>query len=128
MDLANLIRSKGLPNDVTYELMAIARRDDVIEGLLDYIAGQELNPPETDNDDSEEVSELKEKIDNLQDELETCQGELAEYTDKEEEKQLIAESFGDYIEKFQEEKDRYPSIDETWDAAWKSCKESEKKE
>lgn len=39
-------------------------------------------------------------------------------------KQVAAESFASFVENFQRENNRYPSIDEAWNASWNSYKES----
>lgn len=121
MDLTNLVRSKQLSEEITFALFDILRRDNVVEGLIDFIADR-INNEAIEHD--EDISDLKAEISRLESELDSCSEAKEELEAYMENEQLKSENFSDFVEKFIEENDRHPSIDETWEAAWNGCMNS----
>ncbi|MDD5651241.1 MAG: hypothetical protein PHF86_12630 [Candidatus Nanoarchaeia archaeon] len=112
-ELQLLIRSKNFDEATTFKLFEISRRsttDEIIEGLLD-----ELN-----HNSASDYAELETKIDELEEqigELRIQNAHLKEEQEQQEIEEVVsAGTFEEFVEKFQEENDRYPSIDETWKA------------
>lgn len=121
MDLTNLVRSKQLSEEITFALFDILRRDNVVEDLIDFIAERINNQAEEYDED---INDLKAEIRRLETELDSCSEAKEALEACEENEQLKSENFSDFVEKFIEENDRHPSIDETWEAAWDGCKNS----
>jgi chromosome segregation ATPase len=122
MELFEYIRSKSLLSDLMFELFDIARRENVVEGLIDYIAEKfpELYGAEDKIGELEcNVEQLEERVTELEQELKESKEKIEEY-----EADTIEsyDSFKIFVEKFKEENNRHPSIDETWEAVWESSK------
>ena len=121
MGPAELIGLTNFSNEQKYELLDIIRRENVVEELINYILLRETKL----------VCYEEAEYDNLKDEIENLKhtNNLQEQTIQRlrvtcENKKLAAESFTKFVETFQKENNRYPSIDEAWNASWNSYKES----
>lgn len=122
MTLIEYIRSKNLPDDLMFTLFEIVRRDNVVEGLIDYI-GEEFSEAYGAEDKISELEcnleQQEERVKELEQELEDSQNEIDKI---EADAEKSYESFTKFVEEFIEKKDRHPSIDEAWEAAWESSK------
>lgn len=110
------IRSKNFDNELTFKLLDISRRltiDQVIEGLLDLIGNEnDITYAELEN----QIEELQETIGELKIKNAHLFAEKQEREEEEIQQSINAATFNDFVEKFQNENDRYPSINETWEA------------
>ena len=123
MDINNYLRCKGLPDEIYFQLLEIVRRENAIEGLIDFIEEISAGNIRVDNDETNEyvdkIQNLEEKISELEEKLEECTESRDEL---EEAEQLKSERLSEFVENFQEKNNRYPSIDEAWEAAWNGSK------
>lgn len=123
MDTINYLRGKNLPEDTYFQLLEIVRRENAIEGLIDFIEEISAGNISVDNEETDEyvdkIQNLEEKISELEEKLEECTESRDEL---EEAEQLKSEKLSKFVESFQEDNDRYPSIDEVWEAAWNGSK------
>lgn len=121
MELANFVRSKKLPNEDTFQLLAILRNENVVEELIDFIVMEKLKKISKYEED---IEYRDEKIRDLKLELESHEKYTQDKKDDLElDDQLKSESLTDLLGKFEEENGRHPSIEETWETAWNGCKE-----
>lgn len=124
-DLITLVRSKNLPNEEMFEVFAVLRRDNIVEGLIDYIADTIHDDIKRDND---EIDGLRCELEQVRQELELCENERDELQERDYNENLKAENLSTFLENFENENDRHPSIEEVWEAAWNGCYEKVKKE
>lgn len=123
MDTINYLRGKNLPEDTYFQLLEIVRRENATEGLIDFIEEISVGNISVDNDKINEyvdkIQDLEEKISELEEKLEEC---TVSRDELEEAEQLKSKRLSDFVDDFQEKNDRYPSIDEVWEAAWNGSK------
>lgn len=119
MELQHLIRCKMLSLELTHDLLHIARGNNIIEDLIDYI---KVNLAGL-SDDIEEFDYLKGRVLELEKESEWDSDRIEKLEEKISDNELRANSLKDFIEKTQENYGRYPSIDEVWEASWNACRE-----
>lgn len=119
------IRSKMLPDNIMFDLFEVVRRDRFAEGLIDYLAElMEVEVPLC----NEEVADLQKEVETLKEKIEMVD-EMQDTIDSFEENETCrSENLQGFIEEFQETNDRYPCIDEVWEAAWEKGREVLKKE
>jgi|WetSurMetagenome_2_1015567.scaffolds.fasta_scaffold1181409_2 uncharacterized coiled-coil DUF342 family protein len=121
MEIQQFIRSKMLPNSTMFKLFDIVRGDNIVEDLINYtveILEEEVVPS------SEEIEDLEREIKSKDNTIEELQKTVDAYESTETNR---AEKFQEFIERFQEEHDRYPSIDEAWETAWEIGQDNLKK-
>ena len=119
MELQHLIRSKMLSLELTQDLLHIARGNNIIEDLIDYIKDTIVLSEE----DVDELNYLEIRVRELENESEWDTNRIEELEEKISDNELRANNLKDFIEKTQENYGRYPSIDEAWEAAWNGCRE-----
>jgi len=105
--------------ELTHDLLHIARGNNIIEDLIDYI---KVNLAGL-SDDIEEFDYLKGRVLELEKESEWDSDRIEKLEEKISDNELRANSLKDFIEKTQENYGRYPSIDEVWEASWNACRE-----
>lgn len=124
-DLANFVRSKDFPENDKFDLFEILRRDNIVEGLIDYISETRIAVIE---DYEDTIYGLKDKINDLEREVGENEDAKETLDELEEKEELKAENLSAFLEEFEEENNRHPSIEEVWEASWNGCYEKMKKE
>lgn len=124
-DLANFVRSKDFPENDKFDLFEILRRDNIVEGLIDYISETRRAVIE---DYEDTIDGLKDKINDLEREVGENEDAMETLDELEEKEELKAENLSTFLENFENENDRHPSIEEVWEASWNGCREKMKKE
>lgn len=124
-DLANFVRSKDFPENDKFDLFEILRRDNIVEGLIDYISETRIAVIE---DYEDTIYGLKDRIKDLEREVEENEGAQEALDELEEKEELKADTLTGFLDDFIGENNRHPSIEEVWEAAWNGCYEKMKKE
>lgn len=117
------IRGKMFSNDLMYELLEIARRENPAEELINFIAGSYRDADEELEVKLEDAKEELEQLRKLPAEIAKLNKTIEGY---ESSGPIIAANFKSFVGKFRDAMGRHPSIDETWEAAWRSYMKQKK--
>lgn len=120
MGYREYIRAKFFVDERMFDLFEVCERENPVESLIDYISDTMTKSvgAESKIDDLEaQVESRDENIKRLKAIIESYQEEANK------EQRKIQKRYKDlkyFIDDFIRKNDRYPSIDEAWDAAWNS--------
>lgn len=112
MDAQLYIRGKVFPNPIQYELFEILRKENSVEGLIDYIHDM----LEKENAELEEHRLEIERLREMSNEVAKLHKVIEGYEHLIDSNKLKV-SLEEFIKTFKEKNDRYPSLDETWEFA-----------
>ena len=113
MELQHLIRCKMLSLELTQALLNIARGNNIVEDLIDYIKIRDVEfSALEDIAESCACESLQEEINRLEREIEHNEERLMKLEEMEEEEEIKAESLNNLIEEYLTDHGRYPAINE----------------
>jgi len=119
--MQEMVHTKNIGDELKFKLLDIVRQENVVEELINYIIEFTHKISELDTL-MDTIGELKRENKNFEFEVNRKDGTIQELraTLKEQEraKRIKIMKFDDYVTNFINGNNRYPSIDETWKAAW----------
>ena len=117
-----------LSHELTQTLLHIVRGNNIAEALIDYIAEKEIERLALEDIAGYCTCEsLKKEIKDLKEEISDNEDKIEKLDELERVKEIKSDSLNNLIEEYRKDHNRYPSIDEAWEAAWNGCQEYMKK-